>query len=123
MARKCSVPGCRTNYKGGLVLSTFKFPNDKILRAKWERKMHREGFTATENSCVCILHFSKTFLVMEDVFKREDGSTLVVKRQRPKLKPNAYPTIVGPIAPHLEEQLPKKRKTWEEYIYAATSRK
>lgn len=57
MLRKCSVPGCKTNYKGGPCLSTFQFPKDENLRKIWVTKIHNDYFKATNYSCVCIKHF------------------------------------------------------------------
>lgn len=112
MVLKCCVPGCNSNYKKPYV-SVFHFPNNEELKKKWLVKIHRENYIITKYSCVCILHFPKEFVITEDSFVDSEGK-ITVKRDRPKLIPEAYPTVVGEIAPHLTENVAKRRRTWSE---------
>ena len=45
MPNKCCVYGCNSNYASTKErYSTFKFPRDDDLRAKWIRKIQKQGF-------------------------------------------------------------------------------
>lgn len=44
----------------------------------------------SKHSVVCIKHFDERFIIQEDTFKRPDGSSLSVKRDRLKLSNSAY---------------------------------
>lgn len=51
------------------------------------------------------------FVIRDDTFTDKNGELVTIKRDRVALRKDAYPTIIGEIAPHLTEKLPKKRKT------------
>ncbi|XP_035233286.1 THAP domain-containing protein 1-like isoform X2 [Stegodyphus dumicola] len=115
MARKCSVPECRSNYDGtNKHVSTFKFPSDPLLSEKWVKNINRKDFVIRKYSNVCIKHFEEEFIVREDKAVRDDGTLLVVPRTIPTLKKNAYPTIFQNQSSYLSKKLSTKRKTYEE---------
>lgn len=41
---------------------------------------------------ICIYHFSEQFIVREDQVVRDDGSILIVPREKPKLTVDAIPS-------------------------------
>ena len=60
MPNKCSVYGCNSNYASTKErYSTFKFPRDDDLRAKWIRKIPNKDLKATKYSYVCEKHFTE----------------------------------------------------------------
>ena len=60
---------------------------------RWLRCIPRQGLEVTECTVICIKHFSPHFIMREDSVKRPDGSILTVQRSRPKLTPDAYPSL------------------------------
>ena len=85
----CAVSGCKTGYIPGKVeFQTFPFPtsSDK-LRQKWTEQANRENWQPNKNSRVCAKHFGKEafFEIQKDSKGRE--------WKKPKLKPDAYPTL------------------------------
>nr|CAI5840195.1 unnamed protein product [Callosobruchus analis] len=95
MVNKCCVPNCTGNYRSsGRNVHIFKFPKDKDLREKWLRSIHRENFQISDHSVVCHLHFVETdILHTTSEVDWKTGKTLTVKLKKPKLKPNAIPSI------------------------------
>ena len=58
MPNKCCVYGCNSNYASTKErYSTFKFPRDDDLRAKWIRKIPKD-LKVTQYSYVCEKHFT-----------------------------------------------------------------
>ncbi|XP_055379180.1 uncharacterized protein LOC129610592 [Condylostylus longicornis] len=81
MVRKCSIPGCKSNYDSTPKhVSTFQFPTDKRLRKAWINAIPRENWVPSKHSAVCYLHFA------EECFAKKPN-----KRRR--LKDDAIPTI------------------------------
>lgn len=95
MPRMCCVPGCVSNYKSQKTppVSTFSFPKDPHRRQKWLKCIHRENFVPGNSAVVCINHFSEQFIIREHKATRDDGTVLIVPRDRPKLTDDAYPSI------------------------------
>ena len=59
MPNKCCVYGCNSNYDSTKErYSTFKFPRDDNLRAKWIRKIPNKDLKVTQYSYVCEKHFT-----------------------------------------------------------------
>ena len=61
MPNKCCVYGCKSNYASTTERcsrSTFKFPRDDDLRAKWIRKIPNKDLKATQYSYVCEKQFT-----------------------------------------------------------------
>jgi hypothetical protein len=109
------VPGCRSNYDGETEkISSFSFPRDSTRRALWLRKIPRDNYEPSAQSVVCEKHFSEEFIVRFDSATRTDGSILTVKRDRPKLSNDAYPSIFPNCPAYLSsEPAPKRRKPEE----------
>lgn len=115
MGRKCSAPGCNSNYdKNKEYVSSFKFPSDENRRNLWIRSLNREFFEPSSTAVVCIKHFEERFIVREDRVQRADGSMLIVKRTRPALSVDAFPTIFENLPKYLTKKLPTQRKDPEE---------
>lgn len=77
---------CKNNtYTEGI--SMHMFPNDEIIRGKWERfvRKHRANFIATKSSVLCSDHFEPS--CYERVLNLEE------EQQRRYLKKDAVPTI------------------------------
>ena len=85
----CAVSGCKTGYIPGKVeFQTFPFPTSSDeLRQKWTEQANRDNWQPNKNSRVCAKHFGKDafFEIQKDSKGRE--------WKKPKLKPDAYPTL------------------------------
>ena len=92
-------------------VSVFKFPKEAEMRQKWNRAIHRDNWEPSDSSTVCIHHFDEEFIVREDRVKRDDGTELIVARDRLKLTDCAYPTIFTNQPHYMTQTLPLKRKT------------
>ena len=68
------------------------FPQDRQRKEAWIRAIRRDDFLPSASSVVCVVHFAKKHVIEEDVITRDDGTILRVKRDRPKLIPDAIPT-------------------------------
>ena len=84
----CAVSGCKTGYFGKVEFQSFPFPTscDK-LRQKWTEQANRENWQPNKNSRVCAKHFGK-----EAFFENQKDSKGRAWK-KPKLKPDAYPTL------------------------------
>lgn len=56
--RRCSVPGCYSNFSKPYV-SVFTFPKDPDLCKLWLKSIGRPALKVHENIGVCIKHFKK----------------------------------------------------------------
>ncbi|GLH09564.1 Uncharacterized protein GBIM_14634 [Gryllus bimaculatus] len=95
MPRMCCVPLCSSNYRsqGGPTVTTFAFPKNVDRRELWLKCIPRENFVPGNSAAVCIKHFKEEYIVREVSATRDDGTILVVRRDRPKLSEDAYPSI------------------------------
>lgn len=76
----CSAPFCNNSTAKGYILKIF--PKNAERRAQWVANMNVENWIPTDRSYLCEVHFSP------DMWEQRcDG--------KPKLKPNAVPTIFG----------------------------
>ena len=117
MPDKCCVPACTGNYSSATEkVSVFRFPKDPVLREKWIRNIPRDpkDYTINEHTVVCDKHFAAEFVVREDVVTRADGSELRMRRERPKLAKDAYPSIFPNTPSYLSTEPPRKRRAPEE---------
>ncbi|KAG8319311.1 hypothetical protein J6590_094502, partial [Homalodisca vitripennis] len=76
----------------------------------WLRAIHRDSYEVTSNSRVCIKHFDERYIIKEDTVTRPDGTILTVKRDRPKLRNDAVPTIFENLPNYIGKDLPAERK-------------
>ena len=76
---------------------------------RWLRCIPRQALEVTECTVICIKHFSPHFIMREDSVKRPDGSILTVQRSRPKLTPDAYPSLFENCPAYLSSEPPAKR--------------
>lgn len=113
MPFKCSIPGCKSNYNPPYV-SCFRFPRDEERKKLWLSRMRRDQFTFTENARICIKHFDNRMIVFEDEWLDKNGVKHIIPKKNPVLTDDAFPCIINQMTPHLNVQVPKKRKTREE---------
>ncbi|XP_015918805.1 MYND-type zinc finger-containing chromatin reader ZMYND8 isoform X2 [Parasteatoda tepidariorum] len=110
MPRKCCVPGCKSNYNKEAVYTTvFQFPSDPDKKKLWLEKINRENFKPSASSVVCIKHFEESCIIREDRATRDDGTELVVPRNRCTLTADAVPTIFEILTPS-KTSTPKKKR-------------
>ncbi|KAJ8947655.1 hypothetical protein NQ318_009539 [Aromia moschata] len=91
MPRKCSVNGCRSNYKGeeeGHV-TTYSLPQNEAYRRDWIRKIPTD-VTHLKAPQVCIKHFMESDIIRTDVCYVK-GERKEYPRKIPKLKEGALP--------------------------------
>ena len=103
MPNKCSVSGCRSNYRGTEYVSSFQFPGDEGRRSQWLKAIPTEFQAITENMAVCIKHFAQAFI------KIRTG-----ENSRPRLTDDAVPTLFPNLPRYLSVEPPAKRKSPEE---------
>jgi len=119
MPRKCSIIGCRTNYRkrndsdDNSACSVFRFPKDVGRLREWIQKIPQAGLTAediTDNMGVCERHFDARFVVRDRVFRRPDGSKFTSPRDAPILSDDAVPTLFPNTPSYLSSVPPPKRR-------------
>lgn len=121
MPSKCCVPGCTSNYVKPFV-NVFSFPKDPVTTQTWLRAIHRDDYSVSKNSRVCIKHFDERYIIREESVTRPDGSILTVKRDRLKLRDDAVPTVFENLPTYLTKTLPTERKNPEERKLLAEQR-
>jgi len=133
MPRKCSVIGCRGNYRKrkntddevNNHVSVFRFPKDELRRKEWLRKIPQEGLTPdniTDNMGVCEQHFDARFIIRDHTFNRPDGSTFKSPRMLPVLSDDAIPTLFPNTPSYLSTAPAPKRKHPDDRRAEATAR-
>jgi len=132
MPRKCSVIGCRVNYRKrknddntNSSVSIFRFPKETARIEEWLRKIPQENLTAdkiTDNMGVCEHHFDQRFILRDYTFSRPDGTTVRCPRSAPVLSDDAIPTLFPNTPSYLSTVPPPKRTTPDERRLAATAR-
>ncbi|GFO30720.1 THAP domain-containing protein 11 [Plakobranchus ocellatus] len=110
MPRKCCVPNCKGNYSETEKVSVFHFPADEERKRLWCKKIPRADFQPTSQSVVCEKHFDENFIIRIDKAVRPDGTILSVKRDRPKLTADAFPSIFPMCPSYLSSSVATKRK-------------
>lgn len=111
MPNSCIVPNCKTNYRSSDEKHTvFLLPKNNELRNLWLQKIPRKNFIPSKYSAVCEKHFNASDIIREDKVVRDDGSVLIVKRDRPKLKTDAVP-VIFPNCPKYLSSEPKTKRT------------
>nr|CAI5849772.1 unnamed protein product [Callosobruchus analis] len=128
MVNRGCVPNCTGNYKSsGRNVHIFKFPKDEDLHEKWLRSIHRESFQISDDTVVCHLHFVETdILHTTSEVDWKTGKTLTVNLKKPKLKPNAIPSIFPNAPSYLsktvfvrEDPVEKRQRLEASYIQKA----
>lgn len=68
MPRKCSVSGCRSNYRGeeGEHVTTFCLPKEESLQKQWIKKIPTD-LSHIKVPQVCIQHFLERDIIRTDI--------------------------------------------------------
>nr|XP_037285129.1 THAP domain-containing protein 2-like [Rhipicephalus microplus] len=102
--RTCFVPLCRSGYRSNEEkVSLFTAPTDPARLAEWESKINRADRRLTPKAVVCERHFESGYI--ERYFQ-----TTVNARDKPRLKPDAVPTVFEDYPTHLVPKKAVKRK-------------
>lgn len=109
MPSKCSVSGCRSNYKNEDQhhVTVYTLPRMEPERTRWLDAIPTD-FTGLKNPMICIKHFEERFIIRNDSYAL-DGKVVSFRRRIPKLKFNAVPTIF-PTDPECSDKNNKKLK-------------
>jgi hypothetical protein len=95
MPNKCCLLDCNSNYDSYLkhnpIVSVYGFPSNPQRLSKWLKLIPRKNFNIKVSTVVCIKHFNEKYL--ERSATDRSGNQKLYKK--PKLKPNAVPTIFG----------------------------
>ncbi|KAG0433971.1 hypothetical protein HPB47_019440 [Ixodes persulcatus] len=89
--RHCCVPGCKIGYRSA------------------ERNIPRGGTPLKPSWAVCELHFGERF-VQRFYEPHVKGEIVQLKRERPALTQDAYPTVFPNLPSYLTKKPPRKRK-------------
>lgn len=109
--RTCFVPFCTTGYRSNKRrLSLFTAPADEARLAEWDRRIKRADRRLTPTAVVCEKHFDESF-IERALTITVNGVVNKIPRDKPRLKPDAVPTIFPEYPQHLLPKLPTKRKT------------
>ena len=57
MGKSCSAVGCTNRYKKGSGIQFYRFPEDKVRRARWIAAVGRKNWKPTSYSWICSVHF------------------------------------------------------------------
>ncbi|KAM7281357.1 uncharacterized protein ISCGN_006283 [Ixodes scapularis] len=108
--RTCFVPLCTSGYRSNKQqVSLFTAPADATRLAEWERAIKREDRRLTLASVVCEKHFEESCI--ERAFKvTVNGVVNEIARDKPRLKPDAVPTLFEQYPKHLVPKKAPKRK-------------
>ncbi|XP_023215486.1 zinc finger protein 280C-like isoform X2 [Centruroides sculpturatus] len=92
MPSKCSIIGCRSNYrKEEQHVTVYTLPRKEPNRTKWLDAIPTD-FSGLKNPMVCIKHFAEC-----DIIRREsyfvNGELVSYRRRIPKLRTGAVPSI------------------------------
>ncbi|XP_067126752.1 uncharacterized protein [Centruroides vittatus] len=92
MPSKCSIIGCRSNYrKEEQHVTVYTLPRKEPNRTKWLDAIPTD-FSGLKNPMVCIKHFAEC-----DIIRREsyfvNGELVLYRRKIPKLRAGAVPSI------------------------------
>lgn len=89
-------------------MSLFSVPKDASRREQWERNPRRTDKALDDNCAVCELHFELRF-VLRDYVHVVKGQELRLSRGRPRLTPDAMPTILPNLPEYLSKKVPRER--------------
>lgn len=119
MPRRCSIPGCNSNYDSVLkgsnkCESTFAFPKDKNKCEKWLKAIPRKDWTPTKCSVVCAKHFHDSDIIRYHEFTLPSGENKKILLKYPKLSESAIPRQFDNLPKYLSSAPAKKRTNPEE---------
>jgi hypothetical protein len=118
MPDRCCVPCCESNYCSTKetqgYISVFRFPSNPQLFNKWVKSIPRENWAPSKRSVVCIKHFEPHFILTSYHYPTASGQTQTYHCDRPKLKPEAYPTIFLGAPKYLTKLVKPPRKSPDE---------
>jgi hypothetical protein len=118
MPDRCCVPCCESNYCSTKeiqgYISVFRFPSNPQLFNKWVKSIPRENWAPSKRSVVCIKHFEPHFILTSYHYQTASGQTQTYHYDRPKLKPEAYPTIFLGAPKYLTKLVRPPRKSPDE---------
>ncbi|KAJ8917399.1 hypothetical protein NQ315_002423 [Exocentrus adspersus] len=107
MGRKCAVPHCYTGYrKCKEKASLYRVPDDDFFLNKWQEAIARGDRPITPKDYVCEKHFKE-----DDILRRRIIKDVVEEYQRPRLKPDAIPSIFPELPEFVLKMVKKRRKT------------
>ncbi|KAH9367149.1 hypothetical protein HPB48_012083 [Haemaphysalis longicornis] len=115
MPKTCCVPGCRSGYRGtSEKVSLFCLPSDADKREQWKRAIPRQeagGFSFdSQHVRVCEKHFATEDVVWNDTFLVK-GDVVSLRREKPKLRPDAVPRRFDGLPAYLSKPKPRSRST------------
>ena len=99
MTDKCSVPGCRNNYKDAGVpdspyVPVFKLPTGPLERVQtWLRAIHRENISDDRTIFVCVKHFREEDIIKKFQILQPEGNYDSIPQKKYKLSYDAIPCI------------------------------
>ncbi|CAH2013972.1 unnamed protein product [Acanthoscelides obtectus] len=106
MGRKCAVPDCYTGYRNCKEKAPlYRVPDDNILLTKWQEAIARADRLITPNDFVCAKHFRNDDLLTQRIIK-----DAVETYQRPRLRPDAIPSIFPDPPQSIHGTVRKRRK-------------
>ncbi|XP_057667530.1 uncharacterized protein LOC130900736 [Diorhabda carinulata] len=106
MGRICAVPHCYTGYRKCTdKVSLYKVPKNDLFLTKWQEAISREDRPITPKDYVCGKHFKE-----DDILRRRIIKDVVEEYQRPKLKPDAIPSIFPELPEFILKMTKKRRK-------------
>ncbi|KAH9365175.1 hypothetical protein HPB48_008952 [Haemaphysalis longicornis] len=108
--KTCIVPLYRSGYRSNPEkVSMFAVPSDPVRLLEWERLIRREDRKLTATCVICERHFEDSHV--ERTFKvTVNGVVNELARERPRLKPDAVPTVFDNYPRHLLPKKTPKRK-------------
>ncbi|KAH8041878.1 hypothetical protein HPB51_019259 [Rhipicephalus microplus] len=117
MPLTCCVPGCRSGYQSCTEkASLFCLPSDREQRDRWKRAIPRQetGAFNFESKAirVCEKHFDTTDIIRADEF-RISGQSVLLQREKPKLRVGAIPRIFENLPAYLTKPKPRSRSQRE----------
>nr|CAH7750683.1 unnamed protein product [Callosobruchus chinensis] len=106
MGRKCAVPDCYTGYRNTKEKAPlYRVPGDNTLLTKWQEAIARADRLITPNDFVCAKHFRNDDLLTQRIIK-----DVVETYQRPRLRPDAIPSIFPDPPESIHGMVRKRRK-------------
>lgn len=105
MPSKCSVSGCKSNYKlekGVKQITTFCLPKNDKLKQQWLRNIPTE-LGSLKNPRICIKHFEEKCIVRVDKVQVKN-EIKEFDRINPKLQEDAIPTIFEGLPSYLSKK-------------------